>query len=313
LVGAIWLIGLGVVFLVQQAMDWSWAEAWPLFVILVGIGAGVSAVSRRSPGLAVVWAVTWPVVWVVVGLLLLASTTGSLGLGPSELLAEWWPWALVVLGLWFLIGAFVSGGRAMESLLLPLGDASQAQVDIKFGAGDLVTHKAALGVLVEGTFEGGVKHRLDGAGRVELRQDLDGGLPWLDHESRWDVGLTAEVPLDLRLEVGAYRGVVDLGDLRLRTLDLHTGASDTTVRLPRAAGSTTVTAAAGAASLRMEVPSGVAARIRSRVALGSTQIDESRFPKVGEVYQSLDYGTAANHVDIDIQGGVGSVKVMGGS
>jgi hypothetical protein len=200
----------------------------------------------------------------------------------------------------------------METLSLPLGDAQEAQVDIKFGAGDLVTRKAAPGQLVEGTFQGGVKHRLDGAGRVELRQDLDGGLPWLDHEARWDIGLTAEVPLDLRLEVGAYRGVVDLGDLRLRTLDLHTGASDTVVRLPRAAGSTAVRAETGAASLRMEVPSGVAARIRSRMALGTSQIDESRFPRIGDVYQSVDYGTAANHVDIDIQGGVGSVKVMGG-
>ena len=176
--------------------------------------------------------------------------------------------------------------------VLPLGDAQEAQVDIKFGAGELVTRKAAPGALVEGTFKGGVKHRLDGAGRVELRQDLDGGIPWLDHEARWDVGLTAEVPLDLRLEVGAYRGTVDLGDLRLRTLELHTGASDTLVRLPRAAGSTTVRAEAGAASLTIEVPSGVAARIRSRMALGSSQVDETRFPRIGDIYQSADYGTS---------------------
>ena len=313
LIGATWLIGLGVVFLVQQAMGWSWAEAWPLFVILVGVGAGASAIIGGARGLGMLWAVTWPVAWVVVGLLLLASTTGSLGVGPAELIAEWWPWALVVLGLWFLIGAFVSGGRPMESLVLPLGDAQEAHVDIKFGAGDLITRKAAPGQLVEGTFQGGVKHRLDGVGRVELRQDLDGGLPWLDHEARWDVGLTAEVPLDLRLEVGAYRGIVDLGDLRLRTLELHTGASDTLVRLPRAAGSTTVRAQSGAAALTIEVPFGVAARIRLRMALGSSRVDETRFPRIGDLYQSADYGTSSNHVDIDVQGGIGSVKVVGGA
>jgi hypothetical protein len=310
LIGATWLIGLGVVFLVRQTMDWSWGEAWPLFVILVGIGAGVSAVVGGARGVGMLWVVTWPVAWVVVGVLLLASTTGSLGVGPGELIAEWWPWALVVLGAWFLIGAFVPGGRHMETLELPLGDARQAQVDIKFGAGELVTRKAAPGALVEGTFQGGVKHRLDGAGRVELRQDLDRGIPWLDRENRWDVGLTAEVPLDLRLEVGAYRGTVDLGDLRLRRLELHTGASETVVRLPRAAGSTAVKAEAGAASLTIEVPTGVAARIRSRMALGTTQVDETRFPRTGDIYQSVDYGTAANQVDIDVQGGVGSVRVL---
>jgi hypothetical protein len=313
LVAATWLIGLGVVFLVREAMDWSWGEAWPLFVILVGIGAGVSAVVAGARGVGMLWVVTWPVAWVVVGVLLLASTTGSLGVGPIELVAEWWPWALVVLGVWFLIGAFVPRGRRMETLELPLGDAQEAQVDIKFGAGELVTRKAAPGTLVEGTFKGGVKHRLDGKGRVELRQDLDGGIPWLDQETRWDVGLTDEVPLDLRLEVGAYRGTVDLGDLRLRTLELHTGVSETLVRLPRAAGSTLVKAEAGVASLTIEVPSGVAARIRSRMALGTSQIDEVRFPRIGDVYQSVDYGTSLNQVDIDVQGGVGSVRVRGGT
>jgi hypothetical protein len=311
LIGATWLIGLGVVFLIQQAMGWSWDEAWPLFVILVGFATAVSTVLGGPRRLGMLWAVTWPAAWVVVGALLLASTTSSLDIGPGELIAQWWPVVFVVFGIWFLIGALVPGGHRMEALNVPLGDAHEAQVDIKFGAGELVTRRAAAGALVEGTFEGGVKHLVDLAGRVELRQDFEGGLPWLDRESRWDVGLTGEVPLDLRLEVGAYRGTIDLGDVRLRALELHTGASDTLVRLPRAAGSTSVRAEAGAASLTIEVPSGVAARIRTRMALGSSHVDPS-FPRTGDVYQSADYDTAANRVDIDVQGGVGSLRVVAG-
>ncbi len=81
--------------------------------------------------------------------------------------------------------------------------------------------------------------------------------------------------------------------------------------LPRAAGMTEVRAEAGAASLTFIVPSGVAARIRSRVALGSVHVDEARFPRVGDVYQSSDYAAATNRIDLDIQGGVGSVRVRG--
>ncbi len=66
------------------------------------------------------------------------------------------------------------------------------------------------------------------------------------------------------------------------------------------------------ASLILEVPQGVAARIVTRVALGSRQIDEGRFPRVGDLYQSLDYATCANRVDIDVEGGVGSVRVTSG-
>jgi hypothetical protein len=313
LIGATWLIGLGVVFLLQQSMDWSWGQAWPLFVILIGVSSAVSTLVGRARGLGAVWALTWPVVFIATGAVLLASTTGGLAVGPGELIDQAWPWVLVALGIWFLVGAFVSGGSSMEALTVPLADVQQANVGIKFGAGELVTRKAAPGNLVDGTFKGGVMHELGGPGRVELRQDLDNGWPWLDGESRWDVGLTGEVPLTLRLDVGAYRGTIDLSDLRVTTLELHTGASETHVRLPRAAGSTSVRAGAGAAALTLEVPVGVAGRIRARMALGSVDVDLARFPRIGDIYQSVDYATAANRVDIDVEGGVGSLRVVSGT
>jgi hypothetical protein len=39
------------------------------------------------------------------------------------------------------------------------------------------------------------------------------------------------------------------------------------------------------------------------------QVDETRFPPVAGGYESPDYGSAANRVDIDVQGGVGSLKI----
>jgi hypothetical protein len=99
-------------------------------------------------------------------------------------------------------------------------------------------------------------------------------------------------------------------DVRLRNLDLSCGAADTRVRLPRAAGATAVKAQSGAASLVLEVPTGVAARINIRMAIGSSQVDESRFPRTALGYESPDYATAPNRIDMDIQGGVGSVRVV---
>jgi hypothetical protein len=314
LIAATWLIGLGVVFLVRQALDLPWGQAWPLFVILVGVASFVSTIFEPHGGTPRIWSFTWPILWIAVGTVLFLSTTGRLGTGPLELISEYWPWLLVGLGVWFLIGAIIPGGRALtEELAIPLGGVPSAAVRIRFGAGTLTTHAAAPGNLVDGTFRGGVEHRPDGPGRLELSQDTTYGMPWLDRESSWDVGLTSEVPLDLRLEAGASKTVLDLRDTRVRSLELQTGASETRVLLPRAAGVTTVKAEAGAASLTLEVPSGVAARIRSRMALGSSSIDETRFPRVGDIYQSVDYGTAENRVDLDLQGGVGSVRVIGGA
>lgn len=310
LIAAVWLIGLGLVFLIREFGGLSWSEAWPMFVILGGVAAFVSTAVRGRFGIGGLWAFTWPIAWTAIGVVLLLSTTGNLSEGPLEVITTWWPWLAIALGVWFLVGALVPhGSRLVEGLALPLEGATEASVRIRFGAGDLTTRAAAAGRLVDGEFVGGVTHRLSRSGRVELEQDTSHGWPWLDRRSSWTVGLTGEVPLDLRVDAGASRNVLDLRDLRVRSLELHTGASETRIVLPSAAGATSVRVEAGAASLVIEVPDGVAARIRTRVVLGSVQIDESRFPPVGGGYESGDYATAANRADIDVQGGVGSLRI----
>lgn len=312
-IGATWLIGLGVIFLVRQAADLPWSQAWPLFVILVGVASLVSTALSWRRTVSGFWSFTWPVAWIVGGAVLLASTTGSISQGPGELITEFGPWALVGLGIWFLVGAVIPGGPdAQEALVVPLGGATDAAVRIRFGAGEMTARAAAPGNLVDGRFAGGVKSRVVGPGRVELEQDTDFGVMWLDRRSTWEIGLTAEVPLDLRLDGGASRARIDARDLKLRSLEVHTGASDTQVLLPRAAGMTSVRAEAGAASLTFEVPLGVAARIRAKMALGSSQVDQTRFPSTAGGFESPDYATAENRVEIDVSGGVGSVKVVGG-
>ena len=49
------------------------------------------------------------------------------------------------------------------------------------------------------------------------------------------------------------------------------------------------------------------------MALGSTTVDEGRFPRVGDGWESPDYAAATHRVDIDAQGGVGSIRVIAGA
>ena len=114
LIAATWLIGAGTVFLIQRAADLSWSEAWPLFVILVGVASLVSALINSGLHLSAIWDLTWPVVWIVGGVVLFLSTTGQLGEGPAELIAQWWPVLLIALGIWFVIGAVVPSRRGSD-------------------------------------------------------------------------------------------------------------------------------------------------------------------------------------------------------
>jgi hypothetical protein len=310
LTAGIWLIAIGLVFVVRDLGNLTWGEAWPLFIVAgAAVGLVQSLLGRRELAVGA-WSLAWPIGWMIVGLVLFAATTRSIGVGPLELITRWWPLALVAIGIWFLV-ASVWPGRLLptESLAIPIGGIPSAAIKINFGAGDLVIGRAQPGGLVEGSFRGGVIVQTPGPGQVELKPDASGGFPLSGRSYRWDVGLTGEIPLDLRLDTGVSRATIDLVDLRVRRLELHSGASETRVRLPAAAGLTAVRTETGVATLTIDVPPGVAARIRSGMALGRLRVDEGRFPRAATGWESPDLMAAANRVEIEVHGGVGSVTI----
>lgn len=196
-----------------------------------------------------------------------------------------------------------------ETLAVPLDGLSEASVRVGFGGGELTVGQAEPGTLVSGRFEGGVIQKSSAPGKIELEPRTP-GLPLVTFGPvHWNVGLTAEIPVDLRLDTGANRSTIDLSSLQIPRLEIHTGASETTVRLP-AAGQTSVRIECGFALVTVQVPQGVAARIRGKMALGSTEVDATRFPRDSDGWGSADYGTASNRVDISIDGGFGTVRVV---
>jgi hypothetical protein len=103
---------------------------------------------------------------------------------------------------------------------------------------------------------------------------------------------------------------VDLGDLTVTDLSIETGASATWLTLPANAGHSKAEISCGAGSVQVTVPPGVAARIRTASTLGGISVDRKRFPRVGRrLYESPDYETAANKVDLDIDVSIGSIAV----
>jgi hypothetical protein len=310
LIAGIWLIAIGLVFVVRDFGNLTWGEAWPLFIVAAGGASLFGSLARRRELSVGAWSLAWPIGWMIVGLVLFAATTDSVGVGPLEVITRWWPVGLVAIGIWFLV-ASVWPGRATptESLAIPIAGVPSASVKINFGGGELVIGRAQPGGLVEGSFRGGVMVQSPAPGQIELKPDSSGGFPLSGRGYRWDVGLTGEIPLDLRLDTGASRASIDLIGLLVRRLDLHSGASETRVRLPAAAGLTAVRTETGVASLTIDVPPGVAARIRSSMALGRLRVDEARFPRAATGWESPDMLAAPNRVEIDVHGGVGSVTI----
>ena len=49
-IGAVWIIGVGIVLLVQQLTDWPWTQAWPLWLVLVGVASLATTLIGRRAG-----------------------------------------------------------------------------------------------------------------------------------------------------------------------------------------------------------------------------------------------------------------------
>jgi hypothetical protein len=255
----------------------------------------------------------WGMILIVIGGVFLLSNLGIFTVAAWSLI---WPILVITMGLWLLLSVFAGrGARHGEQVSIPLNGAAAARVEINHGGGRLqIGAGAAPGQLVTGTFGGGLNQRTRRDGpRLDLRMSVpEGSFPffaWPGSILDWEAAFNGEIPLSLDLKTGANEARLDLEDLRVVDLKLHTGASSTYLTLPAHAGLTRARIEAGAASVDIRIPEGVGARIRVESGLAGINVDSLRFPRQGSVYFSDDYELAPNKLDLEIQAGVGSVTV----
>jgi hypothetical protein len=249
---------------------------------------------------------------VLLGVLLLLQAVGLLPGGVPV-------GSLVVIGVGaalLLSAAQAPGGTAAAvdaavPARVDLAGAASARLVLNHGAGTLrVGAGAAVGALVDGRVSVPLDQRVHHSGqRVEVSlQPQWRRWPTGWRQVTWDLALSDAVAIDLEVNTGAAQVRLDLSELTVRSLKLHTGASDVDVILP-AHGQCRTSVSAGAASIRLRVPPGVAASVHNRSALASFTVDELRFPRANGRFESVDFLSAEDRVEIDVDGGVASFTV----
>lgn len=303
ILGPILLIGLGLLFLGQNlglVPGDIWSSLWRLWPLLLVV-AGIDLILGRSGWPATIGLL---VVGVIVAALVAATAiAGQVG---------GWSWAGWPFG--------VAAPAGVERLTEDLAGARRATIEVEHGAGRLTLGAlpAESTQLLDAELAHGENTRIVPAidrrgdqAQVSLRARTEGVVPPFGNTGRqdWTINLSPDVPHQLEVQSGAGDIDLDLTDLAVSQLDVQAGAGSLEVALPRAAGRTDAHVQTGAAEVDLTVPEGVAARITIEGGLTETTIDQARFPKVGNHYQSPDYETAANRVDLDVETGVGSVTI----
>ena len=261
----------------------------------------------------------WGGVLILVGLLILLDTLGvfePLGISLWGLIL---PTLLILCGIW-LIWSIVNRQKysPSEQVTIPDDGIQRAELVINHGAGRIfISADPKQTNLIEGTFDGGVEQDVQSSSgtlmiKLAIVSDYFWKFPAIWNPNRsldWKMRLKPSARYELVLQTGASDSRIDLTDLLVDSVSIKTGASATELTLPQAAGFTDVKVKSGASSLAIKIPGNVAARIRTAGGMMDLSIDRSRFPRSGGYYQSNDFDLADNKADLEIETGVGSVKI----
>ena len=289
IVGPLILIGLGVVFLLNNLglLDWS---VWDVILRL------------------------WPVLLIAIGLDILIGRHSAWG----SLVALVLTLALVAGAVWlFRAGVITGQPSAIEEVTQGLEGATRAEVVIAPAVGSL--HVEALpesNDLVSGAVRpvSGERVRRDFAVQGEtatfsLRSEgtfTPFTLGW-GGEPGWDLGLNSDVDLELEISLGAGQSDLDLTGLQVSDLDVSIGVGQVTVVLP-GEGRFRAKIDGAVGQTIVVIPAGLAARIQFSTALVARNVPDD-YRRQGDVYTSPGYASAENRVELEVGQAIGNVTI----
>jgi hypothetical protein len=136
-----------------------------------------------------------------------------------------------------------TGPTQTDEISVPVPDASPPiDLSITFGAGEVALRSEDQGVLVSGTVTYNVsdfKPVVESTGStVAIKQgDLEiRGIPNFENDikNEWDLEIAKNIPLNLKINAGAYSGHYNFSGLSLENLEITDGASDVNLEFTEA-------------------------------------------------------------------------------
>lgn len=300
LVFPIILIVIGALFLIRS---WSpnfdpWsvlADYWPLLLIFVGLGMVWDNIRRRQnpnahTGISV------------------GSTIGVLAF-------------VVVLVVLISHGRVFSarhgfGARSSHTAkTVDIQGAKTANAKLDMSAGQLNIYSAASHLVdADFAFSGSFSeprvdyHVRDGVGQLEISQDSQ-SVHFGNSQNEWNVRLSREIPLELRIDMGAGQGNLHFRDIPLTRLELHIGAGQVDVDLTgdrKADLTADIEGGVGQANIRLPKNVGVIAHASG----GIGSITAHGLKHDGDEYTNEAYGKSAATIHLKVEGGIGEIQLI---
>jgi N-terminal domain of toast_rack, DUF2154/Domain of unknown function (DUF5668) len=306
LVMPILLISVGVLFLLKtwypgfdpfQFIKEHW-KYWPLVLILVGLGKiwdasrnRAAAPGERNTGVA------------------LGSTIGVVAFVFV---------VVILLGHYQKARGHETHGQSFSShaqQTIELQGAKSVSASLHMGAGQLNVSGGS-GHLLNAEFHFDRKwdnpivdyHVSDGKGLLDVSQD-SGNFTFGPSDNTWDLDFSDEVPLDLRVDMGAGQGNLKLRGVDVTNVELHVGAGQVIMDLtgPRKSD-LSVSVKGGVGQVTVRLPKDVGVTAHATGGIGAVRT-EGLHKNDGD-YTNDTYGKTPHKIRVDVEGGIGEIELI---
>jgi hypothetical protein len=151
-------------------------------------------------------------------------------------------------------------------------------------------------------------HVSDGRGILDVNQD-SGNVNFGPSDNTWDLDFTDEVPLDLRVDMGAGQGNLKLRDVDVTNVELHMGAGQVVMDLtgPRKSD-LAVSVKGGVGQVTIRLPKDVAVTAHAAGGIGAVRAEGLH--KNDEDYTNDAFGKTPHKISVDVQGGIGEIELV---
>ncbi|NQS92228.1 MAG: DUF4097 family beta strand repeat protein [Chloroflexi bacterium] len=150
--------------------------------------------------------------------------------------------------------------------------------------------------------------------KLDTRVVDNWGIPnfQINQPAEWDIALTPDIPLDLRLDTGSGSCEFDLADLMIEDLFLDSGSGSIKLSLPESQ-SFSFKLDSGSGSVHINLPGDTGMRVRLDSGSGSFNPGNDYQLVSGEkgsdgVWESSNYDSAQNTIEMIIDQGSGSIN-----
>lgn len=129
-------------------------------------------------------------------------------------------------------------------------------------------------------------------------------------DSSLDLGLSDQVEYDMEINAGAVRGTLDFSQLRVKKLDMSTGASDIELRFGDTGIHTKVDLSTGASKITLVVPENVGLKIHLSGIASNTNFTGDGLFLSDKEWASPNYNSAKTTIEMDISMAAGKVDLQ---